>query len=525
MLINLVCLVLLSFITTALIHSYGSDNQLRFLENAATSIESSVSKEFAKYITGSSSSDTQGGSIIYEQETENTAENVLTAEERKKAFSEFLLKSEEDIRQSITLLSENIDGLFVFITDQTGEIYISGGAKMILESQVKFNSDGKYVVDSGITERLVSDGKISENSDLNGFMKEENIIYALPIKDSRANVLGSVFACTTDAGVDSLLDAMMKTIIMSSLWILLASLVATYFISERLVAPIKAMSRAAKSFADGKFDVRVPVTGSDEIAELATAFNNMASSLQELEDMRRTFLSNVSHDLRTPMTTISGFIDGILDGAIPPEKHEHYLGVIASEVRRLSRLVSTLLDITRMQAGERKFVMAPFDICEMARLILISFDQKIEEKHLDVSFNTTADRMLVCADRDAIHQVLYNICDNGIKFSRDGGRYIIDISENNGKTLVSVYNEGIGIPEAEQKYIFDRFYKSDKSRGLDKTGVGLGMYIARTIIEAHGERIWLESVHGEYCKFSFTLPSSIDAEQVGRGKEKDKPHD
>lgn len=160
MLINLVCLVLLSFITTALIHSYGSDNQLRFLENAATSIESSVSKEFAKYITGSSSSDTQGGSIIYEQETENTAENVLTAEERKKAFSEFLLKSEEDIRQSITLLSENIDGLFVFITDQTGEIYISGGAKMILESQVKFNSDGKYVVDSGITERLVSDGKI-----------------------------------------------------------------------------------------------------------------------------------------------------------------------------------------------------------------------------------------------------------------------------------------------------------------------------------------------------------------------------
>ena len=260
--------------------------------------------------------------------------------------------------------------------------------------------------------------------------------------------------------------------------------------------------------------MRVTVTGSDEISELATAFNNMASSLQELEDMRRSFLANVSHDLRTPMTTISGFIDGILDGAIPPDKYDYYLGVIATEVRRLSRLVSTLLDITKLQAGERKFKMEAFDICEMARLILISFEQKIDEKKLSVDFNCDSERMFVCADRDAIYQVLYNICDNGIKFAFEGGKYEIGITEQNKKTVISVFNEGEGIPTEDQKYIFDRFFKSDRSRGLNKTGVGLGMYIARTIIEAHGEKIWLESEPGKYCRFTFTLPSAIDAEQV-----------
>ena len=210
------------------------------------------------------------------------------------------------------------------------------------------------------------------------------------------------------------------------------------------------------------------------------------------------------------MTTISGFIDGILDGTIPPDKYDHYLSVIGAEVKRLSRLVVTLLDITKIEAGERKFKPVSFDIAELARLIMISFEAKIEEKQLEVEFKFASDRMFVTADVDAIHQVLYNICENGIKFSRDQGRVILRIDELNGITTVSVYNEGIGIQPDEQKYIFDRFYKSDKSRGLDKSGVGLGMYIARTIIEAHGQKIWVESKPGDYCKFSFTLPTSLE---------------
>ena len=261
--------------------------------------------------------------------------------------------------------------------------------------------------------------------------------------------------------------------------------------------------------AVGKFDTRIPVRGKDEVARLAEAFNNMAESLESLETMRNNFMANVSHDLRTPMTTISGFIDNILIGAIPPDEQPYYLGVIKEEVRRLSRLVSSLLDISRLQAGDRKLSMTSFDICETARLILISFEQKIDEKKLNVDFFCDSDRMLVFADRDAVYQVLYNICDNAVKFASHGGEYKITISYSDEgkrkKVLVSVYNQGEGISEEDLPYVFERFYKADKSRGIDKRGVGLGMFIAKTIIDAHGEKIYVKSRKNEFCEFAFTL--------------------
>ena len=304
------------------------------------------------------------------------------------------------------------------------------------------------------------------------------------------------------------MDSMTQTIIISGLWILVAAFIATYFVSERLVSPIRDMRRAAKAFSEGHFDARVTVVGKDEIAELAESFNSMAQAMEELEDMRRSFLANVSHELRTPMTTIVGFVDSILDGAIPPEKHEYYLGVISEEVKRLSRLVTSLLDISRMQAGEKKFNMQHFDVCETARQVLISFEQRIDQKKLDVFFDCDDFNMDVYADHDAIHQVIYNLCENGIKFAKEGGKYGISIKQLSSKQVeVSIFDEGIGIKEDEIKYVFDRFYKSDKSRGLDKTGVGLGLYIVRTIIEAHGETIHAESEYGKWCKFVFTLPT------------------
>ena len=260
--------------------------------------------------------------------------------------------------------------------------------------------------------------------------------------------------------------------------------------------------------------MRIPVKGSTEIAELASAFNGMAESIEASEKMRNTFMANVSHDLRTPMTTIAGFIDSILSGAIPPEKHEYYLNVIATEVRRLSRLVSQLLDISRLQAGDRKFNMQPFDVCEMARQILISFEQKIDAKRLDVSFECDSDNMFAVADRDAIYQILYNICDNAVKFSYEGGKLALNISRSeNEKLLVSVYNEGQGISEEDLPYVFERFYKGDKSRGLDKTGAGLGMFIAKTIIDAHHQTISVDSEYGKYCRFRFTLAAAKEQNQ------------
>ena len=300
---------------------------------------------------------------------------------------------------------------------------------------------------------------------------------------------------------------------MASLWVFLAALIAVYFITERITSPLKNMSRAAKSFAAGKFDIRVDETGDDEVAELAAAFNAMAESLRRADEMRSSFLANVSHDLKTPMTTISGFIDAILVGAIPPEQQNEYLERIKSEVLRLSRLVRQLLDISRVQAGERKFEFTDFDVCEMARQILFSFEQKIDEKRLEVDFDCDDFNMMVNADKDAIHQILYNICDNAVKFSREKGELKISVKqrEKDKKIIVSVFNQGVGIPEEDLPFVFERFYKTDKSRGLDKTGVGLGLFISRTIINAHGEEIHAESVQGENCRFWFTLKPALGA--------------
>ena len=330
---------------------------------------------------------------------------------------------------------------------------------------------------------------------------------AVGIRNGEGELCAIVTVFGSNIHKGNTVEELSGTIITSALLVLLATMIAAYFITERTVAPLREMRTAARGFSSGKFDSRVRVRGHDEVAELSEAFNQMAESLENLEKMRNSFIANVSHDLRTPMTTIAGFIDSIRDGVIPPEDRDHYLEVVSMEVHRLSRLVSSLLDLSRLQAGDRKFTMVPFDICEMARLILISFEQKIEEKKLDVQFECDDDRMLAVADRDAIYQIFYNICHNAVKFSREGGVLRISLVTTKDKKIrVSVYNEGEGIPTEDQPLIFERFYKSDKSRGLDKTGVGLGLFISKTIITAHGEKIWVSSTPGENCEFFFTLP-------------------
>lgn len=305
---------------------------------------------------------------------------------------------------------------------------------------------------------------------------------------------------------DVMLSVVRKTIINSSFWVMLAAVMGLYLITERVINPLKNISKATKKFAKGDFSTRVTIYGRDEIAELGESFNQMAESLDNLEKMRNSFLANVSHDLRTPMTTISGFIDGITSGAIPPEKHNYYLGIISDEVHRLSRLVSDLLDVSRLESGERKFTFVNFDIAEMARIILISFEQKIGDKNLDVIFESEEDAMYVVADKDAIHQVMYNLMHNAIKFSKDGGRFAISISRASNKSVrISVYNEGEGISKEELPLIFDKFYKTDKSRGLDKSGVGLGLYICQTIIKAHEGEIRAESPGESGAEFWFSL--------------------
>lgn len=406
----------------------------------------------------------------------------------------------------------NIDtDLQVVITNEKGDILLStlsGTTEDGKRVPDIYDSVPLGVINFSLFNSKKGDGDsvhLMHRGDLAGFLSESHVACATEFT-SEEGFHGYVISLSSTAREDNLISITRRVVINSSAWVMLAALIAVYFITERIIHPLRGMTSAAKQFAKGDFQTRVTVYGEDEVSQLGYAFNNMAESLDNLEKMRNSFLASVSHDLRTPMTTISGFIDGITSGAIPPEKHEYYLGVISAEVHRLSRLVSQLLDISRLESGDRKFNYEDFDVAEVGRLILISFEQKIEDKKLDVEFDTDDEEMPVVADKDAIYQVLYNLCHNAIKFSKEGGKLSIKITKYGaGKVRISVFDEGQVIPEEDIHMVFERFYKSDKSRGLDKSGVGLGLYICKTIIDAHGEEIHVESREDEGTEFYFTL--------------------
>ncbi len=417
------------------------------------------------------------------------ASELSVLDEREHAEAERMLNN----------VAFNVEDVSTVVTDLKGNIVFSYFCE---NSEMKFEGAPSEELLAALTvdEIYFSDGEFT------GLFEGANVLCGTVIENGNGEECGYVFSCSDSFMMSDLWELMFKIVMGAILWVLLAALIAVYFISERVTTPLREISNAAKSFAKGKFDIRIPVHGSDEVAELAETFNNMAESLNNYDNMRNTFMSDVSHDLRSPMTSIAGFIDGILDGVIPPDQHEYYLKVVSNEVHRLSRLVSSLLDLSRIQAGDRKFTMTRFDVCETAKRILISFEQKIDAKHLEVEFESQEDRMYVNADSDAVYQVIYNLCHNAVKFSKDGGALRISINKSKGKKVtVEVYNDGQGISKEELQYVFERFYKSDKSRGLDKTGAGLGLFISKTIIEAHNERIWVESEYGKNCSFKFTL--------------------
>ncbi len=412
------------------------------------------------------------------------------------SFEKAINKEYDSIRSFISQVSPFTEDLIYMIAFPNDTIPIYG-------SNVPYG----YIAENIPIEVMdkVRESEGIEPVDLAGVFEQKHYCYATPYFGDDGKFLCAVFVCSSSEGMDEMVDMVVRIIVMTSLWVMVISMVCVYFLTERSVTPLRNMSGAAKKFAQGDFSTRIDVKGRDEIAQLAVSFNNMAQQLDKLEDTRKTFLVNVAHDLRTPMTTIGGFVDAIRDGTIPVEKQDYYLTLISDEVKRLSRLVAQLLDVSRIEAGDRKFNFENFDICEMGRMILISFESKLEEKKLDVEFDAEDDNMFVYADKDAIHQVFYNICHNAIKFSYEGGKYRIRINRIDHKIYVSVYNEGVGMSEEDLPNVFDRFYKSDKSRGLDKTGVGMGMYITKTIINAHNQEIWVKSVFKEYCEFVFTL--------------------
>ena len=399
--------------------------------------------------------------------------------------------------QQLASFAAMVSDVDFMICDEEGHVLLSTDETL----------DGRVLtMPADMTRSIMEEGSSSRRDDLDGLYQSKRFVVGVPAVNSETRaVVGEVFAVATMTSLDTMWRGFVGLFFMTSFVSLMIAFMSASIAAMRQVKPIRDMAQATRLYAEGDFDVRMRDYGrNDEVGELAASFNNMAESLQQTERQRREFIANISHELKTPMTTIAGYTDGILDGTIPPENERRYLQIISNESRRLSRMVRRMLDVSQLQAIDPLRGGNHFDICESMRRVLISMEQKINDRHLDVDADIPEEPILVLGDNDMITQVIYNLLENATKFAREGTALYLGITAIDGKARVTVRNLGDTIPADELPLLFERFHKSDKSRSEDKDGVGLGLYIVKTILEQHKEKINVTSEDG-VTTFTFSL--------------------
>ena len=319
--------------------------------------------------------------------------------------------------------------------------------------------------------------------------------------------VGYLFAASPMTALGSYIMDMLVMFGISAVAILLLCSLLCWVLARRITGPIEAISDAARKLGSGDFTARAPVDGCVELADFATTFNNMATRLQTIDNSRGQFMGNIAHELRTPMTTIKGFIDGMLDGTIPQEENQHYLTIVSQETGRLARLVQNMLDITKLEAGEVPVHARNYDLWKTVNDVVLSDEQRIEDGRIDIR-GLGGPPMMIFADPDFVHQVVYNIVDNAIKFTPEGGTISFAAQKKGGMVEVRIENTGSGIAPEALPFVFERFYKEDRSRGMNTRGSGLGLHICKILVNLSGGQIHAESEEGKWCRFVFTLPAA-----------------
>jgi len=439
-----------------------------------------------------------GRTYMLSERKQSIESNVQEVSNLATAYSQTGYLNDFSFRMVLSALSKTSGSQYI-ITDLDGMVISCS------DEEFRCPHLGRSI-DSGIIEVLASSNSYSQLGNLGGFYPEPYYVAALPIVSTGGYALGYVFASSNASSLINVWNSIFEIFFMSTLIIMAITLIISFITARQQSKPIHEMARAARRFAHGDFSVRVSGTERpDEIGALASSFNQMAESLEQADKRRSDFLANVSHELKTPMTSISGFADGILDGTIPQENQRQYLETISSETKRLNRLVRRMLELSRMQNQSIEEIRKQsFDVSELLVETLLVFEKKILDKNLDVDVSVPDDGMIVCGERDAINQVIYNLLENAVKFAFPESQLGLSVFKQGGKAYVSVKNYGDTIPEEDLALIFERFHKSDRSRSMDRDGVGLGLYIVKTIIGSHGEDIAVKSRDGE-TEFVFSL--------------------
>lgn len=413
--------------------------------------------------------------------------------------------NEELVTGTLKIMSSATQSEY-FITDPQGDVLYCGDCETGESSSCSNHKD--LIVASETLDRAI-DGGFSDYITDDDFGISRFVV-ATPVANEQGEVVCIVFA-VEDAitGLVPYVAGIARAFSYSMLFALALVFMAIFFIARGITKPLSEMQEVTEHFARGDFEYKANEDYKKrDFKDFAKALNKMAYELKIEDEAQKSFIANVSHELKTPMTSIGGFIDGILDGTIPPEEEKKYLSIVSSEVKRLSRMVVSMLNISKIEAGEIELSETKYDVSKQIFETLLSFEKKIDEKNIEIVGFENMSGVIIEADRDLIQQVIYNLFDNAVKFTPENGKITVEAYSTAESTTVKIRNSGAGVSEEEIARIFERFYKVDKSRSFDTKGVGLGLYIVKTIINMHEGEITASSKQGEYTEFSFEIPFS-----------------
>lgn len=400
-----------------------------------------------------------------------------------------------DLSYELKIL-ENYMGAGVLVINEDGDIVLAspGFNNVFIEENIISQELIEKVQNGEIISLQTKSGQVSETPML---------VVSYPFSEGH---LSGILMCRSLPEIEASMMEMYQISVISLFFVSLLGLIVSYMTAKYVALPVMRINRAAKVIANGNFEERVVVTSNDELGELAQSFNHMAESLQAHEKGQRDFIANISHDLRSPLTSMQGFLTAMLDGTIPPEKQEKYMKIVLVETERLSRMTQGIVELSRAQSSAILLDESDFDINELIRWNIEMLEPQLAEKNVHIHAIYEDERTMVHGDRDKISRVLQNLLGNAAKFSPENG--IIEVETtlmDKKKVLISVKDEGPGINEEDQKYVFDRFFKTDTTRNKDKVGSGIGLAIVREFLQAHGETITVKSEEGKGATFAFSM--------------------
>ncbi|MDD3223329.1 MAG: HAMP domain-containing sensor histidine kinase [Clostridium sp.] len=404
--------------------------------------------------------------------------------------------SMDSLNYNLKNLGENVNENIILL-DNNGYIYEVSSLKN--ERLIGRQINGKDI------DSLRNGDYIAKTGTYDGLFNVPGHTYIKPIMINGTSFAGAIMLNTPLTELEKPLERVYEVIWMLAIFAIILVCVVTYILSQRLIIkPLSNINEVANKIAKGDIDKRVQIKSEDEIGELSKSFNYMADSIAKVEKNRREFISNVSHEIKSPITSIKGFIGAILDGVVPGEKQNYYLSLTYDEIQRLTRLVNDLLDLSTIESGQVNLHVTKFDINEVIRRTVIKFERKIQDKNLMVDVSFGKEQIYVLGDLDRILQVVTNLTDNAIKYGKKGGKIRISNKIKGNKVYISIYDESDFLSEEEIKHIWDRFYKKDKSR-TSKESTGLGLPIVRSILSKHGEDIFVKNSKEGGVEFVFSL--------------------